>query len=308
MSVAKLFQRIYFIISQFSSLIDRIEHLQEALGRVEMRQLALIKNRDLYDYEFKVFSQWGEDGIIQFLIKNISIENEIFVEFGVGDYTEANTRFLLKHANWSGLIIDGSEQNIQIIKQSELPWRYDLRIECSFITKNNINKLIANHNIVGDIGVLSIDIDGNDYWVWNAIDCIRPRVVICEYNSLFGFEKPVTIPYDDKFVIMEAHFSGLYWGASIAAFDFLAKQKGYSLVGSNSVGNNVFFVRDDVIGDIPTYTPRQAYVKSKFKISRSQDGELSFLDFEAGLAVIQDMPLYDVKMSQLINVRDLYCD
>jgi hypothetical protein len=159
---------------------------------------------------------------------------------------------------------------------------------------------------MGDIGILSIDVDGNDYWIWNAIDCIQPRIVICEYNSLFGFEKAVTVPYDDNFIITEAHFSGLYWGASIAAFDFLAKKKGYSLIGSNSVGNNVFFVRDDFIGNIPTYTPEQAYVKSKFRISRSQDGELSFLNFEASLAAIQDMPLCDVKMSQLISVRDLF--
>lgn len=305
MKLSKFFQRLYSVADELATLVDRIERLQEAVGRLEMRQLDQIQSKNLHDYEVQVFSQWGEDGILQFLINNASIKNHVFVEFGVGDYSESNTRFLLKNRNWSGLIIDGSEKNLQKIRQSDLPWKYDLRTEHAFITRNNINQLIARNNIGGDIGILSIDIDGNDYWVWQAIDCINPRIVICEYNSLFGYKHAVTTPYDPDFMIHKAHFSGLYWGASITAFNFLANQKGYSLVGSNSEGNNIFFVRDDVLGDMPAYTPEQAYVKSKFRISRSRTGELSFLDFEAGLKVIQDMPLYDVSIDSLIKVRDL---
>ena len=163
MKLSKFFQRLYSVADELATLVDRIERLQEAVGRLEMRQLDQIQSKNLHDYEVQVFSQWGEDGILQFLINNASIKNHVFVEFGVGDYSESNTRFLLKNRNWSGLIIDGSEKNLQKIRQSDLPWKYDLRTEHAFITRNNINQLIARNNIGGDIGILSIDIDGNDY-------------------------------------------------------------------------------------------------------------------------------------------------
>jgi hypothetical protein len=306
MNLSKIFQKLYLIISQITSLADRVERLQEAVARIEMRQLALANNDDIHANEFRVFSQWGEDGIIQFLLSRVPIEHKTFVEFGVGDYTESNTRFLLKEDNWSGLVIDGSEQYINQIRQSELPWRHDLRTECSFITRDNINHLIASNGFSGDIGILSVDIDGNDYWIWQAIDCVQPRIVICEYNSLFGPDHKVSAVYDDNFVITKAHYSGLYWGASIAAFTHLANQKGYSLVGSNSVGNNIFFVRNDLVANVPVYTPEEAYVKSKFRISRDQNGELSFLDFEAGRAIISDMPLHDVAADKIMKAKEFF--
>ena len=305
MNILKFFKRVKDLITGLSSISERIEDLQEAVGRIEIRQVKLEASNDIHDYEFKVFSQWGEDGIIQFLIDKVPIANKIFVEFGIGDYTECNTRFLLKNDNWSGLVIDGSAEYIQRLRKDSLYWKFDLKSECAFIRKDNINQLISQNGIIGDIGILSIDIDGNDYWIWDKIDCIQPRIVICEYNSLFGATKKVTTPYSDDFVINKAHFSGLYWGASIGGFDYLARQKGYSLVGSNTQGNNIFFVRNDVLGDIPTYAPEQAHVKSQFRISRDQNGNLSFLDREDGLKVIADMPLYEVDSGKTIKVKDL---
>jgi hypothetical protein len=306
MNLLKILQKLYLIISQIASLANRVERLQEAVARIEMRQLALSNNNDIHANEFRVFSQWGEDGIIQFLLNRVQIANKTFVEFGVGNYTESNTRFLLKYDNWSGLVIDGSEHYINQIRQSELPWRHDLRIECSFITRDNINRLISSNGFVGDIGVLSVDIDGNDYWIWHAIDCIQPRILICEYNSLFGPDHKISAIYDDNFVTTNAHFSGLYWGASIAAFNYLGQQKGYSLIGSNSVGNNIFFVRNDVVRNVPIYTPQEAYVQSKFRISRDKNGELSFLDFQAGQDIIGDMPLQDVETGKIMKAKELF--
>jgi hypothetical protein len=296
---------MYLSMLEFFSLSKRIDDLQQAVGRIEMRQLTLMNNHDIHGNEFKVSSQNGEDGIIQFILRKINIENKIFVEFGVHDYTESNTRFLLTNNGWSGLVIDGSSKNVERIKQDRIYWQHNLKVECAFIDKDNINDLILRNGISGDIGILSVDIDGNDYWVWNAIECINPRIVICEYNSLFGSNRKVTSIYDKNFVITNAHFSGLYWGASIAAFDYLAKKKGYSLVGSNTAGNNVFFVRKDVLGDFPTYTPEQAYVKSQFRISRDRDGNLTFLDFDAGLKIIENMPLYEVDTDKNIKVKDI---
>jgi hypothetical protein len=239
------------------------------------------------------------------LLRHVDITNKIFVEFGVGDYTESNTRFLLKNDNWKGLLIDGSTSNMRKIQASHEHWQHDLTMECSFITKSNINHLISKNGISGEIGILSVDIDGNDYWVWDAISCVNPAIVICEYNSLFGPSATVSTPYQDDFYIYTAHHSGLYWGASIAAFNHLARQKGYSLIGSNSAGNNIFFVRDDLVGELPCLTPEQAHVPSRFRISRGVDGALSYLDWDNCLNLISDLPLVDVRSNALAEAGTL---
>ena len=228
----------------------RLDAIQEALGRLESAVTRSSTPRDLRDCEFKVYSQWGEDGIIDHLVSRIEIPERVFVEFGVEDYTEANTLFLLKHRYWRGLVIDASPDNIESIRRGRVLWKYDLRAECSFITRENINELIARNGIGGDIGLLSVDIDGNDYWIWDAITCVSPRIVISEYNSLFGPTATVSVPYKPNFDRSAAHPSRLYYGASIGALDHLARARGYSLVASNSAGNNVFFVRDDCLAGL----------------------------------------------------------
>lgn len=303
MKIQSYLQRLRLFISQLLTFPQRLDDLQMALGRIEMRQLAEASSMSTLFNEFKVYSQSGEDGIIQFLIRNIEIPNKTFIEFGVHNYTESNTRFLLKNNRWSGLVIDGSNENINYIKSDQIYWQHNLKAECAFIDKDNINDLIKTNGLSGDIGLLSVDIDGNDYWVWEAINCISPRIVICEYNSIFGAYKKVTIPYDKYFAYSKAHFSKLYWGASIAAFNYLAQQKGYSLVCSNNMGNNLFFVRNDLMGNLPINSPEKAYVKSQFRTSRDIDGRLTFLDFDSGLKLIADMPLYEVDTGKVINVR-----
>jgi hypothetical protein len=296
------------IIQQFKivkRLYQKIDDIQKAVARIEKRQLNQNNSVFITAHEFKAFSQWGEDGIIQFLIDRIEIPNKIFVEFGVENYTEANTRFLLQNNNWSGLVIDGSEENISYIKNDPIYWRYNLKAECAFIDCDNINQLISANGISGDIGLLSIDIDGNDYWVWEVIDCVQPRIVICEYNSIFGPQAQVTIPYDRNFTREKAHHSCLFYGASIAALTKLAKKKEYSLVGSNSAGNNVFFVRNDLVADIKIYQAEEAYVKAQFRESKDIKGNLTFLDFEQRLELIRDLEVFDLKTGNNIQIREI---
>ncbi len=294
-------------ISQIDELSGKVDDLQKAIGRIELRQLNLKPQftQPLHQYEFKVFSQWGEDGIIQFLINKIRIDNKVFIEFGVQDYKESNTRFLLQNDNWAGLIIDASSDNVKTVMNDPVYYRNQLNAICAFIDKDNINELISSNGIVGDIGLLSIDIDGNDYWIWEAIDCINPRIVICEYDSLLGYERAVTTPYDKNFERTKAHYSFLYGGSSIAALHKLAVRKGYTLVGSNSAGNNAFFVRTDVLGNIASLSPELAYVKAQFRNSKDQNGNLTFLNFEDSLKLIGDMSMYDVEKNSLIKVRDI---
>jgi len=229
--------------TRLRTIEERCRKIQEALGRIENRQLRYLLAAEIQQAEFRVFSQWGEDGILQHLLRHVSVSRKIFVEFGVENYTESNTRFLLMNDNWAGLVIDGSAANIEYIKQDEIYWRYNLKAEAAFITKDNINDLIRRNGISGEIGLLSVDIDGNDYWVWDAIDSVIPSIVVVEYNARFGPERAVTVPYDPAFVRAAAHHSNLYWGASLAAFCLLAKRKGYSFVGCNTAGNNAFFVQ-----------------------------------------------------------------
>lgn len=260
------------------------------------------------DIEYKVFSQWGEDGIIQYLVQNISIENDYFIEFGVQDYTESNTRFLLQNNNWSGLIIDGCKKNIETIRKDNIYWRHDITAVQAFITKHNINDLLGSHVKKKDIGLLSIDIDGNDYWVWEAIDAVEPRVVICEYNSLFGEQRAVSIPYSDDFVRTRTHHSNLYFGASIQALIHLASMKGYIFIGTNSAGNNAFFIRNDVY-ELCTDSIRQLKPiihRSKFREARDRRGYLTYASREENIKMIAHLPVVDVISGETINIESIY--
>jgi len=301
--VIKKLKGLFFLLNEIN---ERLKSLQQASGRIEARQLSPGNDNNFSNHEFQVYSQWGEDGLVQYLIHQVEIENPVFVEFGVESYTESNTRFLLVNNNWSGLVIDGSEKNIARIKQDPIYWRYNLKVECAFIDKDNINDLIEKNGISGDIGLLSVDIDGNDYWVWEAIDRISPRIVICEYNSIYGFEAQVTVPYDPLFYRTKAHFSNLYWGASISAFTSLARSKGYTLVGSNSAGNNLFFVRNDVMSKLDAVTPQEAHTVSQFRESRDAQGNLTLLPFEERILAIKDMSLVNLLDNKQYLIKELY--
>jgi hypothetical protein len=305
MSLSSIWNRL----QRFYRLPAQIELLQEAVGRVESRLIQHQSSESFTalspdNYEFKVYSQWGEDGIIDHLVRSIPINNKSFVEFGVETYVEANTLFLLKQRNWRGLVIDGSQANIQAIKRSSTYWKYDLQAICAFIDKDNINHLIQSYGLYGDIGILSVDVDGNDYWIWQAIDCISPRIVIAEYNSVFGPVSPLSVPYDPCFVRTLKHQSKLYYGASISALSYLAKEKGYCLVAGNSAGNNVFFVRSDCMAGLSTLSPQEAYVQAGFRESVDTKGEVIYTSFKERQEAIASLPLINVTTSSFTTLAD----
>ncbi len=287
------------LAGQIASLELRLQKLEATLGRIENRQLeaheAAGYRGKLADWEFQVFSQSGQDGIIQHIIRNIDVPQTTFVEFGVQDYREANTRFLLLNNNWSGLVMDGNEANVAAIRRDPIYWRYDLKVDCCFITAENINDVLRDRGFVGEIGLLSIDIDGNDYWVWQAIEAIQPAVVICEYNFRFGCDRPVVVPYDAKFVRGEAHFSWIYYGASLPALCHLANRKGYGFVGCNSFGNDAFFVRRDLLKP-PLFeiTPTAGYVAGKFREMRNEKGEIPAFSLREELEILKELPVIDI--------------
>jgi hypothetical protein len=292
---------------QLRRLENDLDAIRAQVGGIEARTVSQLAPDRIRDSEFKVFSQFGEDGIIQFLVSRVPIERDVFVEFGVEDYRESNTRFLLVHDNWRGLIMDAGSSHQEFLASSGLLWRHHVDAVSAFIDRENINDLIVGAGIEGDIGLLSIDIDGNDYWVLDAIEAVSPRIVVIEYNSHFGREAAVTIPYDRGFVRSEAHWSNLYWGASLAAMRDLADRKGYGLVGGNQAGNNAFFVRRDVIGDLREVDVSDAYAPSRFRESLSRDGTLSYVsDYADRLALIADLSVYDVEEKRTLTIRERF--
>jgi hypothetical protein len=264
------------------------------LGKQMSWQVAeLPPNTDLRRVGFKVFSQWDEDGIIQYLIHNLPIANKTFIEFGVENYEESNTRFLLMNDHWQGLVLDACAADIRYIQTDQIYWQYDLQAKCTWITRDNINSLLIEAGFSEDVGLLSIDIDGNDYWIWQAIECCRPRIVIVEYNSVFGLQ-PLSVPYKDNFNRTAAHHSNLYFGCSLGALSHLAKMKGYRLVGSNIWGHNAFFVRADIAGAFRDLDAQEAYVLSKYRESRDERGRLTYVKGAERLKVIEHLPVVNV--------------
>lgn len=296
--------------AQYGEDIRKIKYLQEKNLFLSAKNFAnTVRDRkinSLEEAEFQVFSQFGEDGIIQWLIHNVDIGSKTFIEFGVENYEEANTRYLLMNNNWSGLVMDGSRENIDQIKNAEWFWRYDLTAVDAFITTANINQLITEAGFAGDIGILSIDLDGNDWWILNAITCVSPRILICEYNNIFGPDKKVTVPYDAEFVRSRKHYSNLYWGGSIAAFCGWARENGYYYAGSNSAGNNAFFLRKDCVKNCIIPDNAKVFVESKYRESRDQKGNLTYLKGSERLKCIRHMELYETESGYTDSIENIY--
>lgn len=259
-------------------LREELDKMKILMSQPMVHQIRQMRNApaDWKDIEFSAFSQWGDDGIIQYLIHKIPGLKKRFIEFGVANYTESNTRFLLMNSNWSGLIFDGSEANIQFIKNDTISWKYDLIAEHLFVTKGNINEAIAKHGFDEEIGILHIDIDGNDYWIWECLKVVNPQMVIMEYNSVFGNKAAISVPYKDDFYVSDAHYSNIFFGASLKAMDHLAQQKGYSFIGSNTAGNNAYFLRNDLLNEFtPKVSVDNGFVACNFRQNRDENGNLS---------------------------------
>ena len=216
-----------FLISNFKKLFQ--EHFDKKLilyaKKLSIENYKKKKIKDLSEVEFQVHSQWGEDGIIDWLINKFPEVPKNFLEIGTENYQESNTRFLLVNKNWDGFIIEANKTSVKDIKSQRIFWKHNLKVENAFITKDNINKVIKKINIPRKLGLLSLDIDGVDYWILSKLSVLEPSIIICEYNSLFGQKKAITVPYKENYIRSNEHYSNLYYGASIKAFIDLMKKK-----------------------------------------------------------------------------------
>ena len=294
-NLVKRFRKKIRDLLDSNSLVES-ERQKLLMGKILSNQ---IKNEEfqvksLKDVEFSIFSQFGDDGIIQWLIQNLEIPHKTFIEFGVEDFSESNSRFLMMNDNWSGFVMDGSETNIKNLKSSYYYWKYELNSKAVFIDKDNINNLIQEQKFDREVGLLHIDLDGNDYYIWDEINVIEPIIVIVEYNGIFGKNRPLSTIYDKNFQRNKTHYSNLLFGSSLKSLYQLADKKGYSFIGCNSGGNNAYFVRDDKLNDVvKPVTLEQGYVEFKYRQSRNKNGNLSLLNKTEERALLKDVDVYN---------------
>lgn len=208
-------------------------------------------DRRLLKCGYRVYSQSDEDGILHEILRRVGEGGRKFVEIGAGDGLENNTLFLLIQG-WHGLWIEGSPRKVASAKKLHEMEIAEGRLQVAqqYATAANIDETIKRL-IPGELDVLSMDIDGNDYYVLGAIQSVAPRVIVSEYNAKF--------PADVRWVMEhnEAHRwdSTDYFGASLKALEILLSQRGYLLVGCNLLGTNAFFVRKDLVRDPPFCAP-----------------------------------------------------
>lgn len=245
-------------------LITKIRNRFNPNVQIGQRQLFLqyqkdFKNKELpaiKDTGFRVFSQFEEDGLLLFIFSVIGMDNKIFVEIGSDDGVNSNSANLFFNFGWYGLFIDGNPKSIKrginFFDKYPHSWFYKPTFINAKVYKENVNDLIKNAGFQGEIGLLSIDIDGFDYWVWDALEIVQPKVVIIETHNEFGLED-IVVPYDKDYFYPGKH--PIYHGASPIAMTNLAKKKGYRLVGANELGFNFIFIKNGLAdNEIPEVT------------------------------------------------------
>jgi len=246
----KKYLRIYFIKDKLSSIEKNIQK-QKVLNY--QQDFSNGKMSKINTVGYKKFSQFEEDGILLYIFSLLNFSCPIFVEFGADDGINSNSANLIIHHGFSGLFIDGNKKALnrgeyffnRYVKDSKLVFHH------AFINAENINELINSNGINEEIGLLSIDIDGNDYWVWKAITSINPQVVVIETHNEFGMND-IIVPYDSNYFYPGIHPD--YHGASPVAMNKLANSKGYRLIGANELGFNFFFLRNDLLPQIKECT------------------------------------------------------
>lgn len=199
------------------------------------------------DTGFKVFSQSDEDGKLLYIFSLIGSTNKKIVELCAGNGIECNSANLIINHGWSGLLIDGNEnlvkEGMTFYQKNPQTYVYPPTFVHSWITRTNVNTILEENGFQGEIDLLSLDMDGVDYWIWDALTIIDPRVVVVEYQDIVGPDKSLTVPYSDDFNAYQYSTTrGMpnYCGASLSAFVKLAQKKGYRLVGCNRYGYNAF--------------------------------------------------------------------
>jgi len=246
----KIIKRL--ILEEIGSGLESSLKSESSAQKILMQQYRLLASKgkeflpDFNDVGFRKYSQFEEDGLLLYIFSLIKPINRSCVEICAGNGRECNTSNLIINHGWWGYLFDGNEHNVKsgeaFFAQNKDTFLYPPKFTKAWITAENVNDLIAKSGASGPIDLLSLDIDGMDYWVWEAINVIDPQVVVCETHNPIPPDLALTVPYDPNFVFE----SEIFRGASLAAMNKLGRKKGYRLVGTHRYGFNAFFIKDSI--------------------------------------------------------------
>ena len=261
----------------------------------------------LWDAEVSVYSQWGEDGILDYLCDAVHLDRPKVLELGCGDFRECNSRFLAEYRSSGVTMVDGRSDLVRSVRALPAFVRTTLDPRREWITPDSVGNLLSSaRDIHGRLDIISLDIDGNDYWVAERIDYSGVQIVVFEYQPIFGPDLAVTVPRQDDFDRTAAHYSWLYYGASLRAFVDLMRERGFTLVGTNRVGNNAFFVADDHLGGVglprPSTEDLRPFVQWTVRESHDEEGRLTYLAAREGIELIRALPLVHLSDGSMTSV------
>ena len=298
----------------FRNILDRLflrkfDDIKIQKGQIFEKNLSLeIKNiKSLNQTYFKVFSQDTEDGILQYLLKSLNINTVKFVEIGTQDYSESNTRYIYETMRCEGLIIDPYPNLAKKINKILRVWKNKLKIHNDYVNSENINEILKQNSFNKDLDLLSIDIDGIDYWVLKKINPKISKIFVIEYNPYFGSNLEISAPNLEKFDRFKYHPSGVCWGASLKAMINLMKKKGYTFLGSNRLNCNSFFVLNELVDkfnlNIPNIENLSEFTDVKFNALKTKDKKYaSFSDIKND---IKNLEVFDLVKNKMVKFDEI---
>jgi len=268
--------------------------------------------KNLSDADYKVFSQTGEDGIIDYLLYSLNIKVPKFVEIGVGDYRESNTRYIFQKNCSRGLIVDKNKNLEKKVSKIIKLWKGDLTIIETTVTSENILHILDSNDFDNNLDVFSLDVDGIDYWILEVLPEKVSKIVVLEYNPIFGPNLEITIPNLNDFDRKKYHYSSLCFGTSLQALIKLMNKKKYVFVGSNIACFNAFFVLESEVKKLnltlPDINDLTKYTTSYIRDSRSIDGKLNYLSGKQKLKEIENCEVIDLSNPEkkLVKIKDIH--
>ena len=277
-------------------LRSSLGHLHSRLSQANMHTIEW-----LWDAEYSVYSQLVEDGILDYICSALGIDRPHYLDFGAGDVCLSNGRWLLQSRGGAGVFVDARDDLSRTLSESELGVYTDSTSIQSFLDYENSPSILeeAKKRLEGVIDIFSLDLDGQDYWVLNSLLKLNAKIIVLEYQAHLGPSLAITVPQSKVFDRTSAHFSWIYYGASLGAFTHLLADRGYVLIGSNRQRTNAFFVQKDLVSSSPLSEIKvptlESLCDSRGGESRNSSGELVGVQGLGRRELISDTSWTDVK-------------
>ena len=267
--------------------------------------------KSLEEVDYKIFSQNGEDGILDYILTCLKIDKPKFIEIGVGDYHESNTRFIFERTSCQGLIIDIIDDFKNKVEKNTRVWKGNLNILRKKIDSENFLQTIEDHDYKNNVDLFSLDVDGIDYWILEKLPKKFSKIIVAEFNPYFGPELSITVPNEPNFDRSKYHHSNLCFGASLRSIIELLSKKGFIFLGTNLFRNNVFFVnedyRDKLSINFPDTKNLSKFTNANFRESRDINNKKSLISPEKIINEIAECNVVDLsdEMKEIKKIAEI---